>query len=952
MVSGWGDCSHDGPPDLDNGLMVRWWSYDVIRSNHLTEEPLGPEGSQLGGIVNDSKDLGEVALHPHGHPDVARLEVFSSENGRTYWVSAVAPSSAIRQDQAIGDAAHLGQVQNFRKLTADASLKLVVSRVTLEAIDGDANRPTLEECPWQRDAMDLSACLRMMRAWVDFDVSAVALPDARELLRTGGFAELEGWRSNWVGHAYTHASSTVPFWNRDNFGIDRDVDEDGGGHALGQLINPDDFTVGGKITIDVPLASVGIGEVFSITIDVKAEAINHRQHESYLAAFFRDPASGDGLGMEYQGIAPVETPAVKPVARDPAPAPACPGAPDPAAGILEFAAPTFSEPEIVGDGATVVVRRTGGSRGAVSALLTTHDGTAIAGSDYQPLATQVLFADGESGERAVRIPLVRDDVAEPDETLTLVLSDPAGCAAMGTQTTAVLTILDDDRPVASPTQFIVGGTVSGLQGTGLVLRDVLGPETLAVAGNGSFTFPTPRLDATSYDVRVDTQPTNPLQVCTLANGSGRVAGANVTSIAVTCTTPAPSGSLDPSFGDGGRAVTSVAYSPNLLGARIGMALQSDGKIVLVGGLKLLRLNADGTLDRAFGTQGVADVVFENGALDTAMDVAVQADGKIVVAGTTSTTAVGSDNFALARFKPDGSPDTTFGTGGHVTTDFFGSTDQVRRVHLQDDGKILVVGLAVHPISPISGSTLFAIARYDLDGAPDLGFANGGKTTDSPGNSFSIANGLTIQSDGKIVVAGSTAASGGDDADTGLVRYLGDGQVHPPGTRDDGFGPMSNGTLLAPLGADDQAVDVVTLGDGTILAAVRVNSGVTSGRSAFGLAHIPASGVPAPRLPQPIVTFTTLGDSPRAMLKQADGKIVVVGQSGNQGTNPDMAIVRFDDTGFTPDASFGTDGRLTVDFFAKIDGAEAVVQQADGKLVVGGFARSGSTTVFAAVRVAQ
>jgi len=924
--------------------MVRWWSYAVIRSNGLTEEPLGTEGFQLGGALNDSKNLGGLALHPEGKPDVATLEVSSSENGRTYSVTAVAPSAGIRGDRLIGDAVHLIQVQYFRKLTTDASLKLVVSKVFLEAIDGDASLPTSEDCPWQFAVMDWNSCGHVMWTWVDFDVSAVALAEDRELLRTGGFADLYGWRSNWRGSAYTHHSSTAPFWNRDSFGIDFDYDEDGGGHALGQL-DP-------SITIEVPLESLATGELFSISIDVKAEAINHRQHETYLAAYFRDPASGDGLGMEYQGIAPVETPAVKPVAPDPAPAPACPGAPDPAAGVLEFAAPTFSEPEIVGDGATVVVRRTGGSRGAVSALLTTHDGTAIAGADYQAMATQVFFADGESGERAVRIPLVRDDVSEPDETLTLVLSDPAGCAGLGTVTSTTLTILDDDRPVSGPGHFTIGGTVSGLSGTGLVLRDALGGETLAVTGNGSFAFPTPRLDATGYDVRVQTQPTNPIQVCTVANGSGTLTGADVTNIAVTCTTPPPPGGLDSTFGTGGRAVTSVAYIPNLLGARIGMALQSDGKILLVGGLKLLRLNTNGTLDGTFGTGGVADILFENGTLDTAMDVAVQADGKIVVAGTTSTTAVGSDNFALTRFDTRGALDTSFGTGGHVTTDFFGSTDQVRRMRLQDDGKILVVGRAVHPISAISGSTLFAIARYDADGTPDLGFASGGKTTDSPGNSFSIANGLTIQSDGKIVVAGSTAPSGGDDSDSGFVRYLGDGQVKLPGTRDETFGPMSNGTVEASVGADDQAVDVVILDDGTILAAVRVNSGITSGASAFGLAHVPASGVPPPRLPQPIVTFTTQADSPRAMLKQADGKIVVVGQSGNQGTNPDMAIVRFDASGFTPDPSFGTDGKLTVDFFGKIDGAEAVVQQADGKLVVGGFARSGSTTVFAAVRVAQ
>jgi len=87
-----------------------------------------------------------------------------------------------------------------------------------------------------------------------------------------------------------------------------------------------------------------------------------------------------------------------------------------------------------------------------------------------------------------------------------------------------------------------------------------------------------------------------------------------------------------------------------------------------------------------------------------------------------------------------------------------------------------------------------------------------------------------------------------------------------------------------------------------------------------------------------------------MLKQTNGQIVVVGQSGGFSTNPDMAIARFDETGFRPDSTFGTDGKQTIDFFGHIDSAEAGVQQTDHKLVVGGFARSGAGNVFVAVRL--
>jgi uncharacterized delta-60 repeat protein len=369
---------------------------------------------------------------------------------------------------------------------------------------------------------------------------------------------------------------------------------------------------------------------------------------------------------------------------------------------------------------------------------------------------------------------------------------------------------------------------------------------------------------------------------------------------------------------------------------------------MVGGLKLLRFNADGSADATFGTAGVVNVVLNNGALDTAMDVAVQADGKILVVGTASTLAVGSDDFALVRYNSDGTVDTTFGSAGRVLTDFFASTDQARRVRIQADGKIIVIGSATRVIPPSTATVDFAIARYNADGSPDTTFSSDGKTVDSPGSSYSVAKGAIIQNDGKIVVAGSTASSGGAEPDLGFVRYIGEGGIQLAGDRDNTFGPNGVGVVQVSLGGSDEVVDVVTLDDGTILGAVQTS---VSGTFGFGLAHLPAAGFPAPLAPQPLTLFTTESDLPHCMLKQADGKIVVVGQSGNLGANPDMAVVRYNDSGFGYDQNFGTGGLLTLDFFGGRDGAEAIVQQPDGKLVIGGYARSGGVVVFAVTRLA-
>ena len=81
----------------------------------------------------------------------------------------------------------------------------------------------------------------------------------------------------------------------------------------------------------------------------------------------------------------------------------------------------------------------------------------------------------------------------------------------------------------------VGGSVSGLQGTGLVLQDNLGND-LPIASSGNFVFTTAIAAGGAYSVTVKTQPTNAWQTCTVTNGSGTVAAADIAGVVVTCIT--------------------------------------------------------------------------------------------------------------------------------------------------------------------------------------------------------------------------------------------------------------------------------------------------------------------------------------------------------------------------------------------------------------------------------
>jgi uncharacterized delta-60 repeat protein len=268
------------------------------------------------------------------------------------------------------------------------------------------------------------------------------------------------------------------------------------------------------------------------------------------------------------------------------------------------------------------------------------------------------------------------------------------------------------------------------------------------------------------------------------------------------------------------------------------------------------------------------------------------------------------------------------------------------VRIQPDGKILVAGMAAFFAAPAVSVQEFALVRYNADGSLDttFSFGGGGIVHDSPGRGFSILSGLTLQSDGKIVLAGLTADNGANaPTDVGLIRYLANG------TRDDTFGSSGNGTVDSnlQLATSSQAEDVLVMPDGTVFVS---GESAVAGSTQFVLGAFSSEGRLATGAG--LTKFSDQNDRVRSMLRQADGKIVVVGQKANIGTNPDMAIVRYAGSGaaFGPDSSFGTDGKVTVDFFGGRDDAIGVVQQADGKLVVGGLARNGAAPVFALVRL--
>ncbi|MEM7314167.1 MAG: LamG-like jellyroll fold domain-containing protein, partial [Planctomycetota bacterium] len=240
------------------------------------------------------------------------------------------------------------------------------------------------------------------------------------------------------------------------------------------------------------------------------------------------------------------------------------------------------------------------------------------------------------------------------------------------------------------------------------------------------------------------------------------------------------GSLDTSFGGGnGFVVTTISGGDDYASS---VAVQQDGKILLSGtndatnDFVVVRYDADGTLDTSFGTAGIVTTDI-SGGFDNGYDLLVQQDGKVVVLGTHDS---GDSEATLIRYNSDGSLDASFGTGGIVTTSYGTDDAYTLAATLQADGKILITGFA-------GGATNddVLLARYNTDGTLDTTFGSGsGFVLTAVGTASDYGYAVATQDDGKIVVAGPSF--GGSDSGFTILRYNADGTLDTSFSGGDGI----------------------------------------------------------------------------------------------------------------------------------------------------------------------
>lgn len=352
------------------------------------------------------------------------------------------------------------------------------------------------------------------------------------------------------------------------------------------------------------------------------------------------------------------------------------------------------------------------------------------------------------------------------------------------------------------------------------------------------------------------------------------------------------GSLDSSFGLGGRVTTDFGLSDQ---AHV-IGLQPDGSIVAAGtslaflpgpffdfNFALARYKPSGELDPSFGVSGKV-VMGSSTTDDDLRGLAFQPDGKIVVVGSSVDRSTNATDFVVFRLNNNGTLDPTFGVGGMVTTDFLGGLDHAFAVAVQPDGRIVVAGLTLNlPSLHLS----FALARYTTDGLLDSTFGSGGKVIIQPGFP-GAAVALALQADGKIIAAGNSLANSFDFAtrDHALARFNVDGSLDP------------------------------TFGTGGIV----------------------------------ITDFFGQDDEVRDLAIQGDGKIVAVGNASTSSLSSDFGIVRYNPDG-SLDSTFGMGGKVSTNILGNRDIALGAAIQQDGQIVVAGQASHELLSDFAVVRYA-
>jgi uncharacterized delta-60 repeat protein len=398
--------------------------------------------------------------------------------------------------------------------------------------------------------------------------------------------------------------------------------------------------------------------------------------------------------------------------------------------------------------------------------------------------------------------------------------------------------------------------------------------------------------------------------------------------------------LDPSFATNGsfQSATYVNFNMNEVHD---MALQADGKILIVGEtynmidppfdtkIVVMRLDTSGQIDSTFGF-GLNGFITPNifGQTEKGHSIAVQTDGKIVVAGRN-----GNFNLLVTRYTPNGDLDTSFNNDGIAIVNEPLLYDREGDVRIQQDGKIVVACTRVDSMNNFD----FMVIRLTTDGYLDPTFDNDGIATTGVAGYLRVAKEMTIQNDGKIIVAGYAQHSSVNQF--AVIRWNVDGSL------DNTFD--TDGIVYTPIDSGCAAYSVAIQNDNKIV--VSGTSAVGNYNQNFTICRYHTDGSLDNSFDNDGKLIFDAGyrfETGKSVALQADGKIVVGGWV-REGSQMDFALIRCNQDG-SIDYTFDNDGIITTDF-GNADKGAAIKIQNDGKILLAGIRAGMSPQLFTVCR---
>lgn len=338
-------------------------------------------------------------------------------------------------------------------------------------------------------------------------------------------------------------------------------------------------------------------------------------------------------------------------------------------------------------------------------------------------------------------------------------------------------------------------------------------------------------------------------------------------------------------------------------------------------LFLVGFSQSGQLDPSFASDGILLMDLDGGT-DTPYDIVVQPDGKILVAGVGSFSGF---DFAVVRLLEDGGVDTSFAENGVFHYENSNGSDLLYDLELLEDGSILLAG----SYSQGPGNTDFFILKITGDGEIDTAFGEEGLAIIPIGDALDYAREMTITEHGKIAVCGYSNISGSSSKLDVLLLLNADG------TLDSDFG--EEGIFIwNDIGIPTRMFSITLAPDGHFLVSGVANTG---GTDRIAVYKVLADGSSLD------TTFGTNGEilapvqgEGHSIQVHPNGNILVAGSSGNAVGEGDLLILAYDQAG-NPNTNFGTDGMFLADVQAQDEGTDMVIQS-DGKIIIVGESGEG------------